>query len=182
MKKSVITELEVLIRARYPLIGVESFEEARVVGVLARIAQARQKRLMLWSQSRGFYTHGAPLESSSGADDSTRDPLAALDHVVKLMEPAIFVMFDFHPNLANPLVVRRLREVGAYLKTSYKSLVLVSPRLSIPLELEKEISVLEFGLPSREELTILLRRTVEEVNRKSGLGLKVEPEVEERLT
>ena len=181
MTKPALTELEVLIRSRYPLIVVESYEESRVIQHLAAIAESRSKRLQLWSASRGFFAPGSPAESQKGTDESSRDPLAALDQVVKFVEPAIFVMLDFHPYLQNPLVVRRLREVGAYLKSSYKSLVLLSPRFAIPMELEKEVSVVQFGLPGRRDLETLIDRTVRDVNQKTTLNLEVEAEVKERL-
>ncbi len=41
------SELEILIRARYPIIYVESYEEARVEEVLKRIAQRRAKKLYI---------------------------------------------------------------------------------------------------------------------------------------
>jgi len=181
MSKSAMNELEVLIRARYPLIGVESYEEGRVTSVLKKIADSRNKRIELWSASRGFYAPGASLESKQGSDQSTTDPLNALDHVVKIMEPSLFVLFDFHHYLNNPTVLRKLREVGAYLKTSYKSLILVSPCLNVPSDLDKEITIVEFDLPSARELGMLLDETVKEINEKSELNLKVGAEVRERL-
>ncbi len=182
MSKNAARELEVLIRARYPLIAVISHEETRVIEVLNQIAKSREKRLLLWSSSMGFHAPGTAMESKNARDNSTQDPLAALDHVVKFMEPAIFVLLDFHPFLGNPVVARRLREVGSYLKTSYKSLVLVSPRLETPVELEKEMTAVEFGLPEREELGELIDRTAREVNSRTDLNIKVEARVRERLT
>ncbi len=68
-----------------------------------------------------------------------------------------------------------------YLKNSYKTLVLVSPTLRLPMELEKEISVVDYGLPGREEVTELLDRTVGEVNRNSGLNVVLNNAAREAL-
>ena len=42
-------ELEVLIRARYPIIYLVSWEEERVEQYLAKIAQKRNKKVYVWS-------------------------------------------------------------------------------------------------------------------------------------
>ena len=48
------TELEVLIRARYPLIYLLSWDERRVESLLARVAERRRKRLFTWTVTSGI--------------------------------------------------------------------------------------------------------------------------------
>ena len=52
-------ELEVLIRARYPIIYVLSWEEERVEKQLAEIAAARNKKLHVWTYTQGIVRYGA---------------------------------------------------------------------------------------------------------------------------
>jgi hypothetical protein len=125
-------ELEVLPRARYPVIYVVTWEEARVEETLAQIARRRDKKLYLWSVARGITQYGTPAESRKRADARTTDPSAALDHVLESMENAIYVFRDLHAFFNSPPVTRRIRELAAYLKNSYKTLVIVSPTLSVP--------------------------------------------------
>src|SRR5439155_8234135 len=77
----------------------------------------------------------------------------------------LFVIKDFHPFLAknNYAVVRKLKEIALQLKNSFKTIILVSPVLEIPVELEKEITVLNFPLPAREDLSALLDKIVDDV-------------------
>jgi hypothetical protein len=65
----------------------------------------------------------------------------ALDQVIEQVEPAFFVFKDFHPFLTrnNFAVIRKLKEIALHLKNSLKTIVLVSPTMEIPTELEKEI-------------------------------------------
>ena len=51
---SIDDELDVLIRARYPIIYVVSWEEARVEQHLLRIAGRHNKELHGWSITRGM--------------------------------------------------------------------------------------------------------------------------------
>src|SRR5437762_10218523 len=83
-------ELETLIRARYPIIYVVSWEEKRVEDALRNIARERNKKLNIWTVTQGF-TAGAGQK-----DHTTREPLVALDNVINSPDQAIFLLKDFH--------------------------------------------------------------------------------------
>src|ERR1039457_4885874 len=93
------TEVEILIRARYPILYVITSEEMRVQEVLLEIASRRQKRVFEWTYSSGIVPAGASIQSQKGRKPATKEPLAALDHVIDQVEPAIFLFKDFHPFL-----------------------------------------------------------------------------------
>ena len=52
-------ELDVLIRARYPIVYVVSWEEERVERCLRKIAEARNKKLFVWTITQGIVRSGA---------------------------------------------------------------------------------------------------------------------------
>jgi len=168
-----IKELEVLIRARYPLIYLRTYEEERVEQIVARIGKERDKVVYCWSISRGIYPQGAPLQSKKAKDQATSEPGPALDAVLDSMENAIYIFKDFHPFMNDPVIVRKLREVAHALKASYKTLVLISPEIKIPVELEKDLTVVDFPLPGYEELETLLDQTIKEVNEHTEI--KIDP-------
>lgn len=176
-------ELETLIRARYPLIYIVSSEEDRVQSLVSQIAQRRQKMLIEWSATTGLVPAGTSLQSQKFRSSPTRDPLKALDEVIDQLEPAIFLFKDFHPCLARGehVVVRRLKDIALHLKDSFKTIVLVSPVLEIPAELEKEVTVLNFPLPGLEDLGVLLDRIIEEVGDKPGIQVDLDLAGRERL-
>jgi len=91
-----VEELDVLIRARYPLICVVTWEEQRVEEVVAGFARSREKKVFVWTASRGIYPLGAAEETKKGSDEATRDPLVALDNVLRMVEPAIYIFKDLH--------------------------------------------------------------------------------------
>ncbi len=176
-------ELETLIRARYPLIYIVSSEEDRVQSLVSQIAQRRQKMLIEWSATTGLVPAGTSLQSQKFRSSPTRDPLKALDEVIDQIEPAIFLFKDFHPCLARGehVVVRRLKDIALHLKDSFKTIVLVSPVLEIPAELEKEVTVLNFPLPGLEDLGVLLDRIIEEVSDQPGIQVDLDLAGRERL-
>ena len=176
-------EIETLIRARYPILYIVSSEEARVVELLAAIAQRRQKKLLEWSCTTGLVPAGTSIQVSKNRHAATKDPLPALDQVIDQVEPAIFVFKDFHHFLtkANFAVVRKLREIAQHLKNSQKTIVLISPVVEIPVELEKEITLLNFPLPAQEDLRELLDRIVAEVKQYANVRVELDDASRERL-
>jgi hypothetical protein len=177
------SELEILIRARYPILYVVTSEELRVQGVVIDIARKRQKKVFEWSCSTGIVPAGTSIQSQKNRNPATREPLAALDQVIEQVEPAIFIFKDFHPFLTrnNHAVIRKLKEIALHLKNSFKTIVLVSPTVEIPAELEKEITLLNLPLPSREDLTQLMDRILTEVRQHRQVEIALDDEGRERL-
>src|SRR5579871_2887190 len=158
-------EVETLIRARYPIVYVVTSEETRAQNVIVTIAGRRQKKVFEWTYSTGIVPAGVSIQSQKHRNAATKDPLAALDQVIDQIEPAIFVFKDFHPFLTknNFAVIRKLKDIALHLKNSFKTVILISPTLEIPSELDKEVTVLSFPLPTRDDLRVLLGNIVEDV-------------------
>ncbi len=180
---SFAAEIEVLVRARYPLIYVQTSEEMRVLPVVLEIAGRRGKKVFEWSYSTGIVPAGTSIQSQKSRSAATKDPLAALDQVLEQVEPAIFVFKDFHPFLvkSNFAVIRKLKDIALHLKNSFKTVILVSPVLEIPAELDKEITVLNFPLPTKEELGGLLDRILADVRSLKQVNIELDEAGRERL-
>ncbi len=176
-------EIESLICARYPILYLVSSEEARVGGVLAAIAERRQKKVFEWSCTMGLVEAGASIQSQRARNAPTKEPLVALDQVVDEIEPAIFVFKDFHPFLTrgNTGVIRRLKEIALQLKNSRKTVILLSPILELPPDLEKEVTVLPFPLPAHDDLAALLARIEAEVAGLTNVAIDLDAPGRERI-
>ncbi len=152
------TELEHLVKARYPVIYINSSEEERVEHAVHDIRDALNaksampRKLLFWSITEGF----------TGDEEFTdlRDPIKALDFAIRYEDSALFALRDFHPYLKDPVVVRRLRDCHRAFKDSErpKNVLLLSPLMRIPAEVEAEVAVVDFALPDRLELHALLRQ------------------------
>jgi ATP-dependent 26S proteasome regulatory subunit len=167
-----VRELDIMIRARYPLIHLASWEEQRLDVILESLANKHGRVLHTWSATQG-------LRKIVGARyvppmDGTKDPVEVLQAVHKLSEPSLVVLKDFHPFLNDPIVVRWLRELAHHLKTTFTTLILLSPSLTIPVELEKDISVVDVPLPSFEDLSRLLSEIVDVLRKKNRAVIDLE--------
>jgi len=173
-----VQELDVLVRARYPLLYLVSWEEQRLDAILADLARSHGKELLSWTVTEGLRR----VESARGpGSEGPRDPVEALQAVGKLTDPALVVLKDFHPFLSDPAVVRALRDLAHALKSTYTTVVLLSPTLTIPPELEKEISVLDVPLPSSRELLELLREIVTVVRKNNRAQVNLTKEEAEQI-
>jgi SpoVK/Ycf46/Vps4 family AAA+-type ATPase len=178
-----MSELEVLIRARYPLIYVVSWEEQRLVSQVVKIASRLDKSVFEWSITTGLVPVGTSLQSQKHRDTATEDPLVALGNVIEQVEPALYIFKDFHPFLKgqNMSVIRRLREVAASMQNTFKTIIIVSPMFEIPPELEKDLTVVDFDLPRENDFATLLGRIIEEVKDNPKLNVKVNSETREQI-
>ena len=177
------TELELLIRARYPILYIVSSEETRAQNTVIEVAARRKKKVYEWSYSTGIVPAGTSIQSQKHRNAATKDPLTALDQVIEQVEPAIFIFKDFHPFLTrnNFAVVRKLKEIAIHLKESLKTIILISPILEIPTELEKEVTVINYPLPSREDLSALLDRIITDLKDFKQIRIELDDAGRQRL-
>lgn len=185
-------ELEILIRAKYPLIYILSWEERRIEEILIRVVAELHrrrpgKRLYAWTVTSGVMAIDTvhPVEVDPGAQSA----LQVLDHIERSREAGVYLLKDFHPflgspqTLPDPIVLRKIRDLVRPLKMSEKTVLFLSPVLRLPPELEKEIAVVDFSLPTREELGEALDRVRRAGLARSlqGLHLELSPEDREQV-
>ncbi len=173
---SSIEEIDLLVRARYPVLYVTTWEEKRALDELKELAGKQGKELHVWSQSIGFLTK---MEDES--QQRIRDPQAVLEHIIASDAVAIFVLKDFHPYIMEPGVIRLLRDTAEALKTSYKTLVVLSPILRIPPELEKDLTVVDYKLPDSNDMRKLLSDLIEAVRENPRVKVDLNAKEKERL-
>ncbi len=143
--KKLKEELKLLVRSRYPIIYLLTFEEERAERVLKTIAEDMKKELVVWSAT-----------NQSGAKNAEAAAVTGLDEAINSAQSAIFIFRDLHTCMDDPIVVRRLRDLATEFARAHKTLVIVAPVLKIPMELEKDITILDLPLPDRQEIESIL--------------------------
>ena len=149
-------ELNILIQAQYPLIYLITPEEERAEQAVAKIARdnaSEYKRVFIWTVTRGMVEYGQPRQATQ---HNTVSPEAAIEWTIRQKEGGIFVFKDLHPFIDGPVITRWLRDAIASFKGSDKVIILMSPLQTLPIELEKEVVVLDYPLPNLSELNQVL--------------------------
>ena len=170
----------VLVRARYPLLYLVTWEEQRADQLFRDLVQNQSKALYHWSVTGGYRRADGGVSEISPSEDST-DPFAALNQISTLSAAAVICLKDFHAYLDDPKVIRRLRELSYSLKSTYKTVVIVSPILTLPIELQKDVTVLDMPLPTPQELATLLREIVEVVRTRQEISIQLSAQHAEEL-
>lgn len=140
--------------ARHPIIALDSFEEDRVERTLEAVARSRFQSpvpLFTWSVTRG-------LRGPEGVVAESTSPLKALAYVAARREGAVYLFRDLHKHFDDPRVVRTVRELRPRLAGTARLLFLMGPHLSLPVELRRDVVLVDFPLPGAEELGGLLDR------------------------
>lgn len=162
--------IEILIRARYPLLYVVSFEEGRVDERMRILTKTRKKQFFSWT-----ITNGVELPDGSYITE-LKDPIKVLEYILQSDVNGLFLLNDYHPYLNDPIVVRKLRDVAHALKTTMKNIVFLSPVLKIPTELEKEIAVIDYLLPGKEEVSAIINQIAQSIGDINTLEIMKSPD------
>ena len=146
-------QLDLLIRARTPIIWVPTHEEERLEGLVRQAGRHLHDRLVMrWDFITGL---DAPTNHRGHA---ARNPLAALgsfDHL-PAGQGAILLLLDFHRFLDDVAINRHLRNLARDLRRQPRTVVMTAPDSNMPTELETVMSVFELPLPSGSEISGLL--------------------------
>lgn len=158
-------ELARLLRAHFPLIHINSYEEDRVLQTVEAIARDLSRSVFVWSTSHGVFD---PTKKEHGTIDdklSMADLAGALETFEQFLgseqskkKGMIFILLDpgvyLTDHNANPIYARKLRDLAIKIRSEdhAASCLIISPSLAIPRELERDVTVLDYPLPSREEI------------------------------
>ena len=123
------SDLRLLLVSRHPLLIVRVDDESRFLEVVRRAAADAGMTLWTWSAVRGLGRDGMAQQAA------TSDIAQALSFAGELRDPAVFVFLDARTALADPLVVRRIKEF-ALAEPAGQTLVLTAPDLAVPAELD----------------------------------------------
>jgi len=166
-------ELTLFLKARYPVIYINTIEEDRVEYVIRKHVKTNLNRsIYSWDFVDG-YTNNPNNEGFA-----KRNPLQALELVERLNEdtPAIFLLKDFNRFLNDLSISRKLRNLRRTLKLQPKTLIIIGSDLVIPKELQDLITVLEFQLPLENEISQELNRLIK------SLEINIDTQLFESLT
>lgn len=136
------------IAAAFSGIYVQSYEHADAIREIAQLCKDEKWSLATWDIERG-------LSSNGQAVAGTGDPLAAIRSISALAKKdssALLVLPNFHRFMQSAEIVQALAHQIQVGKNNRTFIIILSPVVSIPIELEKAFVVIEHDLPDRQQL------------------------------
>lgn len=177
-----------LFRARFPYLYIQTWEENRILSLIREVAQDAEliktpREVMMWRVTTGM------IDGKGQAKGDTKPPLKALEFIEKYDKPCIFVLQDFHVFFGGEWrapdyqIIRKLRDMLTNIKQSEHpiNVIFTSPFLMLPDDLQKDVTIVDFELPSFEEIKAVLEEMIQ-INEQSGrIQIDLDDEGKERL-
>ena len=194
----VLERLKVLIDSSTPIVVLETVEEARTVRMVRHACSALNLAAFEWTVATGLVRSGgnpsAPVidpgafpaggyragevndlaENAKALYDS-REPAKMLANLEGITIEAAFILKDLHRHMEDPVVLRRLRDVGQKFATNRRTVILTAPKISIPPELASLVEFLELPLPDRQRLRQIIDEVLVRVTKTHTLQRRLGP-------
>ena len=129
-------------------------------------AALTERRMKLMGQRKLRGAANFPPMQTAQAIYNSRDPSQALSNLEAISTEAAFILKDFHRHMADPVVVRKLRDVGQKFSTNRRTVVITAPSIEVPPELASLVEFLELPLPDKPRL----RQMIDEIFMRLGQG------------
>jgi len=176
-----LERLKILLSSSTPIVVMETVEEMRAVRLVRAACSSLSLATFEWSIASGLvrcgsevgelvpetgFSAGGPGHDLSGAQAlyNSKDPAQALSNLEAMSLEAAFVLKDFHRHMDDPVVVRRLRDVGQKFSTNRRTVIITAPSITIPAELGSLVEFLELPLPDKQRL----RQIIDEMTIRVG--------------
>jgi hypothetical protein len=191
-----LARLKVLLDSSTPIVAIESVEEVRAVRLVRAACAALNLATFEWTIASGLVrcgsdvgevvpearavstsAYGAAAQEAlvnSKAMYNSQEPAQMLANLEGISVGAAFILKDLHRHMGEPVVVRRLRDVGQKFSENRRTIVLTSPKIEIPAELEGLVEFLQFPLPDRRRLRQIIDETVARISKNHTLQRRLD--------
>lgn len=150
-------------KAGYPALFLQTSEDQRTIFEVKSAAKELGRKMYVWTLGKGLVKDGSNVpEKDTEMPPSILDWLQSKDRV----RDEVYVLRLFHHFLDDPLIQSKLLDLIQLFKVSKRMLIVTSPVVKLPPEIEKEFALVENKLPTAEILTKVLDGIVQ------GTGLR----------
>src|SRR6266851_3387817 len=183
--EALVRDLDVLIRARYPLVSIATFKEGRFrrrMRAVASLERHKPKGLFVWSRTQGLRQVAGPnLGVGERPIPGVEDPISILEHVAQA-EAGLYILCDFGAYLVpDGLPVRQLRELAWTIKARPVTVLFVGPTFPDIPALEKEVKAIDLPLPDEREVAAILDLQLDRLGNLPDVRLEVSVHTREQL-
>ncbi len=174
-----LNDLSLLFRCQIPLIVLETREEQRALHLIREALKKQPRPFFTWSVARGLTRLDLSFDQTP---TEAQEPAAVLKHIVSTRQPGVFVLFDFHPYLSEPINVRLLKEIALTHEQLPRTVVLVSHEMNLPEELKRLAARVELSLPSSTEIRTIIEDEAREYGQEHRSRVQSNRETIDKLT
>jgi hypothetical protein len=177
MPNSALQELELLIRAHYALIVIETAEPERAEELVRQAASELSLHYYYWTRSKGM------RRGNSAGDpyfEETQEPYKALKYCEQ-DSAGIFLFRDLASYLEDPLVVSHLIDVVWLLESRRGALVLIGTHIKLPDALRPHATFFKLPAPTYDDYRLIVERMIREYSARMKVTVELTPQERTRL-
>ena len=147
-------EILAYVAASYPILWIDTIEYQRAIDNLSKIIsdEFKNRSSFQWDIQTGIKNL---KDNKIKNNQSSNDPNEPIDFLKDKEDSIVFVQ-DFHLYLKSPDVWRKLLNNIDEFKKQGNTIIIISPVVDIPSEINRYITVVDFNLPNREELNQII--------------------------
>ena len=162
--------LSELVRAAFAGIYVRSSDHDDAIAEIAALCHANGWTLATWDVDRGLAIAGHP-DGSIANNAAATDPLAAVRALAGLATSdgtAVLVLRNFHRFIGSAEIVQTLDTRVVAGRRDRTFVVILSPVVQLPPELERQFVVVDHDLPDKDQLAVIARGVATEPGELPG--------------
>lgn len=161
--------------ASFPCLAVRTAEEWRAADVVKSAAVALKRNAFCWSATSGIrqihegngwqgyagMSKEAIVENTITPMEAARETITALQRAGAKAPPyGVLIMCDLHSWVANldPITERQIKELLRVAPQYGATVIFLGTDFKMPASWEKSVTILDFELPTREELDAILAK------------------------
>lgn len=181
--ENTMEQLVLLLRAKAKCIWIKTYEEQKVINDIKRLMLETEdipSKLYTWSyfsglQKEALTRHEKKEEPQRGfgpdmlLDEIDRAQLGTRDRTLSKDEN-IWIIKDFHLINNEKSLIRGIRDVkerNSKEMQNYNPIIVISPVVNIPLEHEKLFTIIDYALPTKEDIRKLFNNFILKMEQKN---------------
>lgn len=163
-------DLTLIFKSQFPIVTIDTREEARVLALVERIANMEVWPLFVWSAASGLKRSGAnsdiraPWESSP---DETRELPAALRNMLASPQNGLFVLLDPKPYLEDPVTQRLIKEFIQTSNGGRRTLVLIGVDTGLPQEFKPQAATFSLSMTDAAQIRKIFQEEIDLAHQQS---------------
>jgi hypothetical protein len=148
-----MTSISNYINAAYPLIAINTAEPDRAQQSILKELEGGSHKCYSWNITGGL----TDIESGEGISIDP-GPMSPLDWLMRQApENSVLFAWNFSRFFASVEIMQAIQNSRDVLKSYGKCLVILSPSVVLPVEIEKSVQVTDFTLPDKYALSVILQ-------------------------
>lgn len=177
MPNSALEELELLIRAHYALIVVETAEPERAEELVRQAASSLNLHYYYWTRSRGVRRGN---QAGDAYFEDTAEPAKALQYAQQ-DSAGVYLFRDLTAFLEDPLVISHMLDVVSMFEARRGALVIVGTHVKLPDALRHSATFFKLPAPSYDDYRIVVERMIREHSARMKVTVELTPQERTRL-